>query len=1103
MRLIKQSVLYFQEGNSDKVYETDLCDVGNDKYVVNFRYGRRGASLKEGSKTPVPVSLQEAEKIYDSVVNEKIAKGYSGAPGSTARPLAADFLSAITFTQVSIESLPQGKEKAILRRLDLAVRSARPSGLPWKLSRVIWKAGEYKIKEAVPFIAQLFTKGDALHQYCCAWALIRCATPENLPVIYAIKESHPSPLIQRIAGAGLLNLETGDKKEELIRQYIKLLPPGLQEAIDKKELKTIGQLATPQQADHATANWRENLYLVSMNYRWLRPAVRSMLSTTPLRPGYFNQVRAVYKLAELLDDFETTGLLATRFERESEFFVRRSSSAFTDKKIYIEALEEYIDPEKELRQKNSRLAYSQKTRWYLHRRVMRRLEMFGEKEHTDYVRLATGILTSYKSDIDNKQPFSVFNYMWSGRNYTNVEIRFPANATAVLLHQILGGNNPDLELLPKKHIWRFIPEVQKAAKARAAGNTPASSTGGGIGGLFKKIAGLFSGKKDTPPPVTPQPVTAPEQVNTPPSFAPHLNLWNKLPQAYVQLLIEAEMDEVLAFASANLVIHPSFKDIKSKMDTDTLKKLVLSRFVIAADLGYSVIKERYLLEAAPADLIIAMLGSVSKDARNKAKEWTESNARTLLQDANFIAALLFTPLAEIRSWAKELIRTNALTEQTKQAVVGRAIATMMNATDNEDKSILNDAADTMFGVFSNELRKVDVNVISDLLHHPVSPVLLFGLRMVKLKKNDWKGEELKNSGLPDLLHHTYEPVRQQIVGLINELPDHDLFPFKDTLINAALSQWPDVRLGTKPALLRLVKTHPSYGNTVAETLMPFLVRKETFEGQHDYLADLLSIDLSDHLQHADKQTALNLLYGNYAPAQRLGIVILEKYTDPATLTIPQVIALANHESLSVRNWAWNFYNQQSARIKFEAATAIRLLESSWADTRDFARKYFREGFDEKDWEPEVLVGIADSVKPDVEAFGRELITKFFDDKNGPQYLLKLSQHPSEKMQLYATNYMERFATDNLENLKALEFYFRSVLTRVNKSRIAKDRIFLFLLTEGLKSEEAAKMVTDIITDISALTAIGDKAKCIDLLIQLKSIYALDVPLQVKQIETRF
>lgn len=74
MKLIKQIRLFFQEGNSDKVYEIDLCEAG-EGYVVNFRYGRRGASLKEGTKTIFPVELREAEKVFENLEQEKRKKG--------------------------------------------------------------------------------------------------------------------------------------------------------------------------------------------------------------------------------------------------------------------------------------------------------------------------------------------------------------------------------------------------------------------------------------------------------------------------------------------------------------------------------------------------------------------------------------------------------------------------------------------------------------------------------------------------------------------------------------------------------------------------------------------------------------------------------------------------------------------------------------------------------------------------------------------------------------------------------------------------------------------------------------------------------------------
>ena len=106
------------------------------------------------------------------------------------------------------------------------------------------------------------------------------------------------------------------------------------------------------------------------------------------------------------------------------------------------------------------------------------------------------------------------------------------------------------------------------------------------------------------------------------------------------------------------------------------------------------------------------------------------------------------------------------------------------------------------------------------------------------------------------------------------------------------------------------------------------------------------------------------------------------------------------------------------------------------------------------------------------------------------------------MQLFATNYLERFAADDVEKIQSLEFYFRSVLTRVNKSRIAKNRIYHILLTEGRKSEAAAKTVSSILSEISAIAAIGDKAKCVEILLQLRSLYEVQTPLKVKEIETR-
>ncbi|HLM45403.1 MAG TPA: WGR domain-containing protein, partial [Myxococcaceae bacterium] len=88
MRVLEQAMLLFQEGKSDKVYEVDLLEVSPGQCVVNFRYGRRGTALKDGSKTPVPVPQAEARRVFDKLVQSKLDTGYvrAGHPSTGLPP---------------------------------------------------------------------------------------------------------------------------------------------------------------------------------------------------------------------------------------------------------------------------------------------------------------------------------------------------------------------------------------------------------------------------------------------------------------------------------------------------------------------------------------------------------------------------------------------------------------------------------------------------------------------------------------------------------------------------------------------------------------------------------------------------------------------------------------------------------------------------------------------------------------------------------------------------------------------------------------------------------------------------------------------------------
>jgi bifunctional non-homologous end joining protein LigD len=74
--------LYYREGSSDKVYQCAIEASGN-AFVVNFAYGRRGSTLNTGTKTSSPVDYAMAKSIYDKLVREKTARGYTPGPEGT------------------------------------------------------------------------------------------------------------------------------------------------------------------------------------------------------------------------------------------------------------------------------------------------------------------------------------------------------------------------------------------------------------------------------------------------------------------------------------------------------------------------------------------------------------------------------------------------------------------------------------------------------------------------------------------------------------------------------------------------------------------------------------------------------------------------------------------------------------------------------------------------------------------------------------------------------------------------------------------------------------------------------------------------------------
>lgn len=75
MKTIHSNRLTFKSGTSDKEYRIALMEITSTQFDVCVSYGRRGGTLASGCKGSYS-TIELAEKTYQKVLKEKLAKGY-------------------------------------------------------------------------------------------------------------------------------------------------------------------------------------------------------------------------------------------------------------------------------------------------------------------------------------------------------------------------------------------------------------------------------------------------------------------------------------------------------------------------------------------------------------------------------------------------------------------------------------------------------------------------------------------------------------------------------------------------------------------------------------------------------------------------------------------------------------------------------------------------------------------------------------------------------------------------------------------------------------------------------------------------------------------
>ena len=1045
MKLIRRVTLGLREGNSDKVYVVDLCEVSKGKFVVNFQFGRRGAPLKDGTKTDAPVAEPIARSIFAKLVDEKTRKGYSeSAEAAAAVPSTTPGQRAAP----ARSNRPQTREEAVLARL----RGDSGARRPWDFNRVAWRAGEMRLKAAVPVLLGKLGSGNARTDYCVAWALARCGDAGTLAALGSMKQRPgltATDAVEQLATLWPKSVKadavvrvllemfrawSDELREAVARKALGELPAGLRYAAELGPAEAFTPVLQRSLAAGESANVLESLYRVDSEV--VRPGLLVALASVPLLPGSFRAVRHIWKIAELRGDAEVFGLLAHRFERTPANFSARTRRTYIDGRS--------TDIAKELKKPDSRLAYGGATRTYLRRRTWNSIARLATLEDASgYVRMAVGVLLPFR-DGDGGEPRSMTTYDYgASRNKTTHFDRF---ASFLAFNHILFGSSSRYELKGLTLTWR--------CKGRNKPGDPAPET-----------------REEAFP-----------------------KLWDQVPVGLLHLLSESGCLPVHVFAAKALRANKEFCD---DLDLDAIVMLLGRPYEVTARLGYELALTRYDASRPDFDLVAALASCPVPEARHTARAWIDANRTAFAGARDLLVSLVVSPHADTRAYARTLLAGLVLPSGVPESLIARAVAVLLGLADDPANEVrAQEGGETLLRGFPRQLRSLGLGVLRDLVHHPLAGVQSFAAEV--LLAHETRPEDLPEDLLVTLaVESKHAAVRSLGVRLFGSLPDAALMQRVSLLLAFATSGLADQRGAIRPVLQRLAG-YPSFGDAIVPPLLAALLTKETHEGVHSFVLALLKTDLAAALGAVNKEAVLRLLRSKHPAAQELGGILLGRNVDPNTLEVAEVARLASHEILSVREASWKFYRENKPRLLADMSAAIKILDAKWDDSRQVAFAVFRE-FTEDDFTPDVLVAVVDSVRADVQAFGRELVTRFFKGEHGHEYLLRLSEHPSADVQLFATNYLEEYASGSIERLRTLEPYFLGVLSRVNRGRVAKARVFAFLKAEAEKSPEAAQLVAGLMTRQSLTMAIGDKAASIESMVAVARRFGdTPLPITIKQ-----
>lgn len=985
MRVIEQARLWFREGTSDKVYEIDLVEVAPGQHVVNFRYGRRGGALKDGTKTPLPLSLDKARGVYQKLVDDKLAGGYQTGPVTAASP-APQPAPAVGGSPYRTAPQAPSIAQRLIAKLRQGARSAEPLG------PVMWRVADMDLVDAEPIVLELlgsaFTpkelKPEAWKHLLVA-ALARMGTSAAIdPLGTLIADQRTPRHLVDVARLAIARIDSQRAKDVAVQRlgapFAQLYQAGdsagLTRAVEEALTVDPNKARTPI------------VTLYTLNDAVARPAVMAAGRVARLSNAEASIVRTLFRLAEIRRDGELYALLARR----------------------IDAHRSHTRP------------FGPRTREYIRRRVARVLRRLGNVGSPDYVRMAAAILLGYDDEDAVEPKRGTFNHTYD--RYA------PFHA----FNQILFTASPRYEKAHhEKSVWR--------CKGRY--------------------------RPGDPPPV--------QREEAFPA------LWDRAPDLLWDLIPKSGATPVLEFATRALRANSAYC---GALRDEQLATVLAQGHAIAQRFAFDIARTRALTITLARGALLSDL----TEAHNWVISWIDANPDAAIADPDMLAMIVTGKTQGVREAALRLTRSRTISDEVARSASVRAIAILMALADapaNAERA--SGAVATLLRLFEAQLREISADVLRDMLRHPLAAVgELAGELVLRHAHRDTLPIDL----IETMLGSKFATVRTLGGRILALTPPEIAKDDVEALVLFATSGNAELRETTRTLIGEVAKRFPDVGRTLAGKLIDGLLKTQP-PGAPAHVVTLLKAELAGVLPHVPAPTILRLI-GALSPHARDAGGLLLHQLGPDDVGLDDIARLANHETLAVRQGAWALARLSVPRYRLAPVALAKLVDTQWDDTRQFAVGFIRDEVGGDKLSADAIITICDSIRPEVQDLGKALLHQQFRESDATKYLTRLSEHPSTNLQLLVSTLLDRYATD-IEKLRLLVPYFATVLSQVNRGKVAKERVIALLRREAGKSHEAAAILAPLLDRQSATAAVSQKHPLIATMVDVHHLYP-DVPL---------